>query len=180
MTADPAFFGYGSLVNVATHSYPEPTQATLPGWRRIWRTTTLRETAFLSVERDPGTQIDGLIARVPNAEWADLDAREAAYTRIDVTGSLATPHQTAVYRVHPDLVDDTAPGGILLSYLDVVVQGYLHSFGPQGVARFFATTSGWNLPVINDRTAPRYPRHQHLTDSERNLVDQCLTEVQRG
>lgn len=175
MTADPAFFGYGSLVNVATHSYPAPTPATLPGWRRIWRTTQLRETAFLSVERDPPSKIDGLIAQVPQADWAALDAREAAYTRIDVTTTLATPHPTVVYRVHADLIDEDAPGAILLSYLDVVVQGYLHVFGPEGVARFFASTTGWDLPVINDRASPRYIRHQHLTTSEQNLVDACLS-----
>ena len=32
---------------------------------------------------------------------------------------------------------------ILLSYLDVVVQGYLAEFGEAGVARFFASTDGW-------------------------------------
>ena len=178
MKTEPAFFGYGSLVNVGTHNYANPVQASLSGWRRIWRTTTFREAAFLSVERDPSSQIDGLIARVPGSDWSDLDAREAAYTRIDVTTALATPHPTAIYRVHPDLVDTTAKGGILLSYLDVVVQGYLHAFGPDGVARFFATTSGWDLPVINDRHAPRYPRHQHLTHGERSLVDQCLAAMQ--
>ena len=28
-------------------------------------------------------------------------------------------------------------GGVLLSYIDVVVQGYLREFGEDGVARFF-------------------------------------------
>lgn len=174
MTSDPAFFGYGSLVNVATHDYASPVPATLAGWSRIWQTTTLRDTAYLSITRDPAARIDGLIARVPGADWAALDAREAAYSRIDVTQTLASPHQTSVYKVHTDLMSPDDQGGILLSYLDVVVQGYLHVFGADGVARFFATTDSWNRPIINDRDKPRYPRHQRISDAERALVDTHL------
>ncbi len=32
--ADPYFFGYSSLVNLATHDFPDPRPATLRGWRR--------------------------------------------------------------------------------------------------------------------------------------------------
>ena len=63
---------------------------------------------------------------------------------------------------------------ILLSYLDVVIQGYLRHFGPDGVARFVATTEGWNAPVLNDRAAPLYPRAQRLTAAETGLVDTIL------
>ncbi len=35
--SDPAFFGYGSLVNLRTHGYDDPRPATLHGWRRVWR-----------------------------------------------------------------------------------------------------------------------------------------------
>ncbi|MDX5384038.1 MAG: gamma-glutamylcyclotransferase, partial [Rhodobacterales bacterium] len=36
---DAFFFGYGSLVNRATHDYGQARAATLPGWRRAWRHT---------------------------------------------------------------------------------------------------------------------------------------------
>lgn len=172
--ADPAFFGYGSLVNLATHDYPDPRNVTLYGWRRVWRTTTIRDTAFLSVERDPNAQIDGVVAQVPGADWAALDLREAAYSRIDITGDLDAPAPTAIYRVTENLLATSSGGPILLSYLDVVVQGFLQRFGPAGVARFFASTSGWDCGVINDRDQPRYPRAQTLSADEIALVDACL------
>ena len=170
-----AFFGYGSLVNTATHDFTETHQATLKGWRRVWQSTTLRDTAFLSVERSPHHEIDGLITSVRADQWADLDAREAAYSKVDVSHSLATAHETSIYRVNSNLARPTATNTpILLSYLDVVVQGYLREFGPQGVARFFASTHGWDAPVLNDRESPRYPRRQILTEAETALVDACL------
>jgi hypothetical protein len=178
--SDPAFFGYGSLVNLATHGYATPTAATLTGWRRVWRTTSLREAAFLSVERCAHTQIKGIVAHVPDADWAALDAREAAYERHDVSEQIAHNHThkpTAVYQVASGhIVAATKSHPILLSYLDVVVQGYLNVFGEAGVAHFFETTSDWQ-PILNDRAAPLYPRHRKLSRSEQSLVDHHLATV---
>ena len=153
--SDPSFFGYGSLVNLATHDYAKPRPATLHGWRRVWQGTHLREAAYLSVEPAKDTVITGIIAQVPGNDWAALDAREAAYQRHDVT-ALTQPQtlQTAVYQVRAEHVAASAEHPILLSYLDTVVQGFLRLHGEQGVSDFFATTGGWNVPILNDRDAP--------------------------
>lgn len=178
--SDPFFFGYGSLVNVRTHDYPETAPATLNGWRRSWRHTTLRPHPFLSVVPDTGTTISGLIARVPDDDWAALDARERGYQRLRLQDTQIThTHQTAtdvqVYQTHDHLEVTTQEAfPILLSYLDVVVQGFLQIFGEDGVTEFFSTTEGWEAPVLNDRTAPIYSRHQRLTQAERDLVDHHL------
>lgn len=175
--SDPLFFGYGSLVNLATHDYTDPHPARLAGWRRIWRRTTLRDAAFLSVERCEATEIAGIVARVPGADWAALDAREAAYARRDVTRTVRHPGQpgpVAVYEVQQRHLSGRDDHPILQSYLDVVVQGYLREFGEAGVARFFETTYGWDAPILDDRAAPRYPRHQALSNDERNLIDTHL------
>ncbi|MEY8843070.1 gamma-glutamylcyclotransferase, partial [Cribrihabitans sp. XS_ASV171] len=66
---------------------------------------------------------------------------------------------------------------ILLSYLDVVVQGYLRVFGVDGADRFFATTDGWESPILDDRAEPRYPRHRRLKDEERAFVDDRLSRL---
>ena len=178
--SDPFFFGYGSLVNTATHSYPNPLPAKVRGWRRAWRHTAMSDVAFLTVIPDTDAQIEGLIAEVPDHDWAALDEREAAYTRSVVP----EPHlhveepgarNVHIYQTRTDqdmAVDIRHP--VLLSYLDVVVQGYARVFGEDGVARFFATTSGWDAPILNDRAAPRYPRHQVLTAQEIALVDEHL------
>lgn len=178
--SDPAFFGYGSLVNVSTHSYVTLRPARLQGWQRVWRSTTLRDAAFLSVERTPVSAIDGLLARVPNADWSALDAREAGYHRNDVSDHFNDEITASVYEVSPDNILEAEPTQpILLSYLDVVVQGYLQVFGPAGVDDFFATTTGWHRPILDDRNAPQYPRHQILTDEERSLTDQHLAAMMK-
>lgn len=177
----PWFFGYGSLVNRATHDYPQAQPATLNGWRRIWVRTARREVVFLSIHPAPGHSIDGLIAAVPNADWAALDQRESGYARInatqDVTHTGSASH-IAAYQVHPDETRSGEDHRILLSYLDVVVQGFLREFGEAGAEAFFATTDGWDTPVLDDRSAPLYPRAQPLTATERALTDRLLAQVQ--
>lgn len=175
----PAFFGYGSLVNRATHDHAPARPATLAGWRRVWRQTRLRPFAFLSAEAAPG-RIDGLLAAVPGNDWAALDRREAAYLRRPLaTGDFAAPPGWAarveIYTIDPaHQTADRHP--ILLSYLDVVVQGFLREFGEDGVGRFFATTAGWTA-IHDDRAAPLYPRHQPLTEAERALTEAHLAAL---
>lgn len=173
---DPYFFGYGSLVNLATHSYGNANPAQVTGWQRVWRHTPSSDIAFLTVEPATGITIDGLIAAVPNDDWQALDLREIAYDRQninrDLSHSLSQKIDAAIYTIPVEkhgLAQKKQP--ILLSYLDVVVQGYLQHFGPAGVSRFFATTAGWTAPILDDRKNPIYPRHQVLTAQESDLVD---------
>ena len=65
---------------------------------------------------------------------------------------------------------------IKLSYLDVVVEGFAQEFGLDGVARFFDTTTGWG-PVLDDRTAPLYPRARPVAPALRRLVDDQLANM---
>jgi hypothetical protein len=122
--------------------------------------------------------IEGLIAAVPDADWAALDAREQGYARLNSEGAvlhdLIPAPEIAHYSVRAEDISATGDHVILLSYLDVVVQGFLQEFGPEGVTRFFETTDGWDTPVLTDRAAPRYPRAQKLTAQETALVDQHL------
>ena len=177
----PHFFGYGSLVNRATHTYPVAQPARLTGWRRIWRHTATRTVAFLTAAPSSGTAIDGVIAGVPGADWAELDERERHYDRVALSKSEiaeASSFDLQVYQAKPA---QSAPPSvrhpILLSYLDVVVQGYLDVFGTSGVEAFFETTDGWDGPVLNDRAAPRYARHQVTTPQERDLTDALLRSL---
>ena len=173
------FFGYGSLVNRATHSYPGAIPARLPGWRRVWVHTAARPVAFLSVEPAPGVTIDGLLAEVPGADWSALDLREAAYLRHPVQVDCAGQGRAAqVYAVPQDAaVAPETRHPVLLSYLDAVVQGFLREWGGDGVERFFATTAGWDAPFLDDRAAPRYPRAQRLGPAETALADAGLARM---
>ena len=176
------FFGYGSLVNRATHDFAPVHPARASGWRRAWRFTAARQVSFLTVLRDPDCTIDGLIAAVPAADWTALDLREHAYDRLSATADVDHPAgagaDVAIYAIPSaqlNLPDDSHP--VLLSYIDVVIQGFLREFGPEGAARFFSTTTGWEAPVLDDRNAPRYPRAQVLTDTERAVVDRGLAAL---
>lgn len=178
--SDPAFFGYGSLVNLATHAYDDPRPAELHGWRRVWRRTHLRRAAYLSVMPCAETTLRGVIAGVPGADWDALDQREAAYQRHDVSEGIrhdGPKAPTAVYQVRSEHVADADDHPILLSYVDVVVRGYLQMHGHAGVSHFFETTDGWNAAILNDRADPVYPRYQALSKDERALVDRHLAAV---
>lgn len=170
----PAFFGYGSLVNRATHDFAPGEPARLKGWRRVWRHTRLRDWPYLSAEPAEGG-IDGLVAAVAGADWAGLDLREAAYRRHAIVpdGLSATPHWAEAVQIYAVDEDHALPPNahpILLSYLDTVVQGFLREFGRTGVEGFFATTTAWTA-LLDDRAAPFYPRAQATTAAERRLVD---------
>jgi hypothetical protein len=92
-----------------------------------------------------------------------------------VTHALPHAPEIAVYAI-PDGKHGrpSEAGPVLLSYIDVVVQGYLREFGEDGVHRFFDTTEGWDAPVLDDRARPVYPRHRVLSAEERTLVDDHL------
>ena len=176
------FFGYGSLVNRDTHDYAEAHTAQLSGWRRVWRHTSLRQVAYLTIVPDETSCIDGLIAAVPGQDWAALDERERAYDRIaaahQVTHALGHKPEIAVYSIpHGRHATPTETHPALLSYIDVVVQGYLREFGDEGARRFFDTTDGWQeTPVLDDRADPVYPRHRQLSRDEYGFVDAQLCE----
>ncbi len=174
-------FGYGSLVNRATHGYARTHPARLSGWRRRWQHAAGREVAFLSAVEAPGHAIDGVIASVSEDDWPALDERERWYRRAageTVEHGLGTGAAVQFYHAPPGMHASTAHElPILLSYLDVVVQGFLSEFGEAGVERFFETTDGWGAPVRDDRARPVYRRHQALSEAERQLVDRWLADI---
>ncbi|MTJ04877.1 MAG: gamma-glutamylcyclotransferase [Sediminimonas qiaohouensis] len=178
---DAFFFGYGSLVNRATHNYTDAHPATARDWRRVWRHTPVRAEAFLTVHPAPGSHIRGLMASVPGNDWQALDEREEAYDRMPARDQIdhPLPHRpdVALYVIPVGKHGTPSPHRpILLSYLDVVVQGFLREYGEDGVQEFFDTTDGWDAPVLDDRADPRYPRHQTLTRAERSMVDEALAD----
>ncbi|MCV3271452.1 gamma-glutamylcyclotransferase family protein [Roseobacter sinensis] len=176
--SDPYFFGYGSLVNTRSHAYPDPHPARLRGWRRAWVTTPRSGAVLLTGVPAPGHCIEGLIAAVPGADWTALDARENGYARVSAHGDIDHAHPATplidVYAVERHHLRPRSDQMILLSYLDVVVQGFHDVFGEAGVQSFFDTTDGWDTPILNDRDNPIYPRHQQLTRKQTVLVDDHL------
>ena len=183
-----AVFGYGSLVNEATHRTPvvATVAAELVGWRRVWLRRPPNPDnprdgiAFLSVEEAPGTTIQGVLMIDRVASLPDLDRREALYDRVPLARDAVR-----ILDDHPALGPDVPfylyratataeappPPRILRSYLDAVFQGYALRFGDGAVEAFLASTANGALAVDEDRAAPVYPRAVTLTDAERAVFD---------
>lgn len=175
-------FGYGSLVNAATHDFENTQPAILHGWQRAWIRSPLRKICYLSIVKSDGAQIRGALSEVHDHHWPELNEREAAYDLINAQGMVTADQipaaQLSTFAISPDQGQTPDRNSqVLLSYLDTVVQGYMAQAGPQGVSEFFETTQNWQATFINDRSAPIYRRHQPVTALERNLTDEHLARL---
>lgn len=169
-------FGYGSLVNRGT--LPEHVSArpvTVRGWRRAWRAASRVASwgvCAVSVHEADGDAIDGLVITFEDEMWPVIEAREHRYVPFDLDGF---DEKVIAFRAEPEADrwgDREHP--IHLTYLDVILQGFLREFGEDGARRFMASTDGWHVPILDDRNAPRYPRWQVLSEAERRHVDALL------
>lgn len=152
-------FVYGILVSpeqvVATLDHPfdreKMSNAILSGWERAWNVASDKVshpertllspdgsefdgvTVALGIEqRGGGSECDGAVIPVTDADLPDFDRRERSYDRVDVTSSVTwagKPSDCVVYAYVPradvrkrvqDAVDDGRPVCIRKGYLDVV------------------------------------------------------------
>lgn len=187
-----AYFGYGSLVNRNTlrTRYVDAQPARLSGWRRCWRPRHSDDmsdgeqvSSLLSARQHDGHAIDGLLVydRVDNLRA--VDEREARYDRVtvsldDLELDVPVPDDCPVYiyeaHTNTALYDPGDP--ILQSYLDAVMQGFMHEFGETGVRHFLHSTDGFDRPVRSDRDDPVYSRAVELPNHQRELFDDLLME----
>lgn len=185
-----SYFGYGSLVNVAT--LPEHTSVTpgrLDGWVREWRirgkNPAGRGVCSLSVAPEDGTLIKGVLATEPKDGWDKLAQREWKYDRVHGIGgafrcddkSAAGPEEMFLFRSKPEHADwGDADHPILQSYLDCVLAGFHAFWGEAGVSHFLDTTRGWHVPILADRDNPVYPRAIRLEQRVAELIDDHLAD----
>ena len=182
-----SYFGYGSLVN--RHTRPPGTQTEpfrLTGWIRQWRhclenpftkVNVYGNICALTVERRPGSTIDGVLVLADVNELTSIDSREIGYHREAID---AGQNRNAYIYVSNDAyhrwASDACP--IWRSYVDCVLAGYLEVFGRDGAERFIASTEGWDrAAILDDREEPKYPRAVKLTPAEASVIDQLLTNI---
>lgn len=188
------FFGFGSLVNTSTHKYVATTPATVNGWGRVWVNSDHYDHAFLSVTADESSAIQGLMAEVPNNDWAELDLREAGYKRRvlqsddwrrapsdrKATGSAALRTGLGDVQMYQhasgDFARDQKP--ILWSYLETVLFGYHQWFGDDGVHGFIATTRSW-VSITDDRKSPQYPRYVPAVGDAAEVVMPAIESLRK-
>jgi len=187
-----AYFGYGSLVNRTTlrTQFIDAQPARLYGWRRCWRPRkrddsidTERRSSMLSARPHTGDAIDGLLVYDRLDHLPAVDAREATYDRVcvqvdylEVSGPVPEECPVYIYEAHTNSAAHDPGAPILQSYLDAVMQGFMHEFGEAGVLGFLHSTDGFDRPVRADRHAPVYSRAVDLPDHQRSLFDTMLVE----
>lgn len=190
-----AYFGYGSLVNLATLQTPfiSAQPALLKGWKRVWLSRPQVEgsfapfsgLAFLSVKPSSATTIEGMLVEDYSSSLSALDAREALYDRVQLKADnveLIGPDQSKksahsfLYVAQPDPQTLVEQPQILRSYLDVVFKGYLDHFGEDALVQFVETTENFYLGVLEDRDSPIYPRSVKCTDAELKLFDNVVPQ----
>jgi glutathione-specific gamma-glutamylcyclotransferase len=174
-----AYFGYGSLVNELTwlqserrhlERYPVEVQNWTREWRHCVDTPNGPVCALTAVER-AGGRIQGILIRCDAADLVQIDAREVGYDRVelprrDLLSSISNlPEKLYTYKSKSSYY---RLGGmdypIWFSYVEAVLHGYLSVFKTEGVDAFIKSTSGWTVPVIDDRHNPQYNR------SVKNLI----------
>ena len=187
------FFGFGSLVNTATHKYVAISPARVAGWSRAWVNDSAHEHAFLSVIPAPEFSIQGLFAAVPNNDWAELDARESGYkrrklspnewTREIPTGRLAESFQLidtipSDIQMYEHAVAHLARGEkpILYSYIETVLYGYYQWFDVGGMTDFIESTTAWT-EIFDDRKSPVYPRYVPADQSAAAAVNTVIESL---
>jgi len=189
LTDEAAFFGYGSLVNELTLSKKYHIQSgKIQRWKREWKhcvDTPFGRVCALTASRAENVFLDGVFISCSEIELRQFDEREIGYNRLEIARSDVIyssghlPDRLYVYASSPEYYragDLHYP--IWLSYLEVVMYGYLRMFGEAGVDRFVQTTEGWPTPIIDDRQNPRYPRFKKLSDEHRNLIETWLHNIE--
>jgi glutathione-specific gamma-glutamylcyclotransferase len=168
-----AYFGYGSLVNELTwlqceRRHPERYPVEVQNWTRQWKhcvDTPHGSGCVLTAVERAGSRIHGILVCCDAADLAEIDAREDGYDRVelprrDVLSCLGNlPDKLYIYKSKPS---QYRPGGvscpIWYSYAEAVLHGFLTVFKTAGVDEFIRSTSGWTVPVIDDRDRPQYRR----------------------
>lgn len=185
------YFGYGSLVNVGTLAEgATAVPGCLSGWVREWRiwgTNQIgRGVCTLSVGREEGSEIRGVLVTEPKEGLPALEKREHKYDAVHgIGGAFAHDHDGSdgpqdmfLFKSKPEYYgwgDDDHP--VLQSYIDCVLQGFHAHWGEAGVRHFLETTRGWHVPVLYDREAPIYPRAIKLEARLREMIDDLLADL---
>jgi hypothetical protein len=170
--------GFGSLINTASRraSAPEAVDA-VPvrvrwapgeaGYVRTWnfQSGSAQLTALGLQPCALGCTLNGILTVVGGESLGAVDAREAGYTRVRVTGRVEAlgwqrlPEEGSRFWLYAN--DAAAPPcpryPIVQSYIDVCLVGCLEH-GRAFAAEFVRSTEGWEgAPWLNDRVLPRRP-----------------------
>jgi len=180
-----SYFVYGSLVNPrARHKPLAAVPAVLRGWVRQWKhciDSSSGKVCALTAGKKPGAEILGVVLMDDQADLGALDAREVGYRRIEVPVSIKNlvngyeEKECFFYVSSPECYrsgNEEYP--IWRSYLDCVLAGYWDLGGTVAVEEFCRSTEGWEVPILDDRCSPLYPRSIGLEKYQQAAIDDIL------
>jgi hypothetical protein len=189
-----AYFGYGSLVNELTwlqseRRHPQRYPVEIQNWTREWGhcvDTPHGPGCVLTAVERAGSRIQGILVCCDTADLVQIDAREAGYDRVelprrDVLIPISDlPEKLYIYKSKSS---HYRPGGtdypIWFSYAEAVLHGFLSVFKTEGVDRFIRSTSGWTVPVIDDRDNPQYRRSPKklISVEDKVYIEQKIRQI---
>lgn len=188
-----AYFGYGSLVNPNTHrtNVLHYERAQLRGFARTWQARPdPAELPIALLSSGPSAAddvLDGLLVFDRAENLMALDEREAGYDRLNVApADLALVNGKTIPNCPIYVYSGRTPFApenehfILQSYLDAVLQGYLHQYGEQGARGFVERTAGFDTALLEDRNEPHYPRAVNLSLEEITYIDGITSFMKRA
>lgn len=186
----PFFFGYGSLVNKKTWSFNASFEVIqIEGWIRQWRQLNKikdRYICSLTLTPQKGARIDGILIAATLNEKKILHKREIGCKKVTIDHSqvFSQGERDNYFDYKKDIYTfvskeknyqwATPSAPILQSYIDVVADGFYQEFGREGLNHFFNTTEGWDLPILNDRSRPFYPRSIDINKKLQLLIDHYI------
>jgi hypothetical protein len=135
----------------------------------------------LTIVAQHRTSVKGILIPTTAAELKAIDIREIGYVRGDIerrnlsatttplSGSLVT-----YFSRDEHLRPGSAEYPIWRSYVDYILAQYIEAFGPASASLFISETVGWEAPMLDDRSAPKYPRAKSLSPRIRATIDEAL------
>ncbi len=182
-----SIFSYGSLVNPDTldfsaKAYP----ARVKGYCRSWgHCVSLHgfNLRALTVVKRKFCEIEGVVLVADESIAQILNKREIGYKPVRVTPVLKDENyqhyaeNSYLYIGKKEFQDlHNVNYSIPQSYLDCVLDGYLKLGGTKSAFQFIESTDGWDVPIMNDRNSPKYPRALELTDNRIQEIDRILVD----
>jgi hypothetical protein len=181
-------FGYGSLINPESRARTGYTGTTTPvlvgGFQRAWNFVypESQMTALGVIPQEKATT-NGVLVAISEAELPLFDKRESGYKRVvvrraDITGLNGEQVPDGTFWLYvptnPGFPSIDCP--IAQSYVDVVLKGCLE-LGERFAAQFVRTTTNWEYPWIDDRSAPRYVRAMQTVPPHVSMkIDKILVQ----
>ncbi len=181
-------FGYGSLISSESRNKTGATNEAWPvrmsGVQRGWNLVVPHFCmSAVGAYRKDGATCNGVLVSVLEQEFPKFDEQEIpyGYVRNEVNpydveflkeGELTGKDTAWIYTTsNPGTPTQEAP--IVQSYVDVILDGCME-FGLDFAKEFIITTKGWEMPWVNDRKNPRYPRASAFSHDRLLLIEGTL------